>query len=115
MKPATKAWLTTAGVVLAALFNFLSARADSNEAKVRAVVAYETMAASVKELQGSVHAMALEQAELRGQVKELEKLGKLTGLQPLVPMSSPKAFDAKAMVAPPPFEDAVRDYKAAKK
>ena len=112
MKPSTKAWLTTAGVVLAALFNFLSARADSNEAKVRAVVAYETMAASVKELQGTVHAMALEQAELRGQVKELEKLGKLTGLQPFMP--APKMMEAK--LAPlPAFEDAVRDYKAAKK
>ena len=67
MKTSTKAWLAGAVVVLPALFNFLAARADSNENEIRAKVAYEMMVTSVKELQEQVRDMTIAQAELRGQ------------------------------------------------
>jgi hypothetical protein len=112
VKPSTKAVLATVGVISTGLFNYLAARADSNEAKIRAEVAYETMATSVKELQETVHDMELEHAEMKGKIYELERIkaARLGEAAPKPP-SPPRAVE---MNAPMNFEDAVQSYKAKK-
>lgn len=128
MKPAWKAVLATLGVVLPALFTYLASRADSNEAKIRAEVAYVSMSEAVETLQKTSYAQAIELAELRGRLAAApcvaaEKTGSAPKPVGAVP---PKRFsgdadgiaDAPEPPAPPmkreSFNDAVQSYKAKK-
>jgi len=135
MKASWKAILATLGVVLPAVFTFLASRADSNEAKIRAEVAYVTLQDSVKELQEASYEQALELAEIKGQLKvekrehaEIHKSGTHFIGPMAVPHRPPDAEDsvdgdgiedAPAPVqvklkAPPAFNEAVNSYKAKK-
>jgi hypothetical protein len=112
----TTVWKVVGGVLVVAVpaaFNYLSAREDSDEAKVRAEVAYATTVEVVEELQATVHALELSQARLEGQVLELRRsqAARVGASPPVVPDT---AYPAPAMKAPPRFEDAVRDFKAKK-
>lgn len=69
MKPSTKAILAILGVALPAIFNFFAAKVASDEAKIRAEVAYVTMEEVVKELQEASYNQALQIAKLEGQAK----------------------------------------------
>ena len=136
--PTNKA-MKAAGAILAiaipAVFNYLSARADSAEAKVRAEVAYETLQPSIKELQEIVNKQGLQIAELKGRIKANEQFRKdltVPAPVPVVGRPTPKPVskaktDADAdgipdvvdvqqkMVLPPPdFHDAYDSYKAKK-
>ncbi len=114
---AAQGWKIVGGIVVVAipaLFNFLAARSDSAEAKIRAEVAYSTMVEQVKELQGTVHDLELAHAELKGQVHELRRTqaARVGAAPPTIEAPpSPKAV----LRAPPAFEEAVREYKNAAK
>lgn len=101
-------------VALPALLNYLSARAESSEANIRAEVAYSQMVESVKELQDTVHELELSQARLTGQVGAMEQMRPVGyGVNASAP--APETAPKREMKAPPLFEDAVREYKASKK
>lgn len=102
-------------VALPALLNYLSARFESSEAKIRAEVAYSQMVESVKELQDTVHDLELSQAHLAGQVGAMEQMRPLMGYGVGAGAPVPEATPKREMKAPPLFEDAVREYKASKK
>lgn len=133
MKPHWKIILATLGVILPSLFTYLASRADSNEAKIRAEVAYVTMQETVKELQEATYAHEIELAELRGQHRgrcatvstaPAPKLkpgdaGSLSSQPKAEPMSdgdgladAPQSPQIKPR--PPSFNDAVQSYKAKK-
>jgi len=107
-----------AAVVLPAAFNFAAARLDSDEAKVRAEVAYETMVGQVAGLQKTAHALELKVAGLEGQVVQLSRPIRLSGPMSVAPPPAPTVVvplpAPNAMKPPPDFEEAVRDYKAKK-
>jgi len=130
-----KALIGVVAVAIPALLNYLSARADSSEAKIRAEIAYVTLQESVKELQTASHEHALQIAELKGQLKTERRYH--VGSEPterLLPppplsrnpasvgavlqdVSDEDGVDDKApekFEAPPDFEDAIRNYKAKK-
>ena len=134
MKQPWKAILATLGVVLPAVFTFLASRAESNEAKIRAEVAYVTLQDSVKELQEASYEQALELAEIKGQLKvdrrehaELRRPSHFIGPM-AVPHRPPDAEDSAdgdgiedapapvqiKLKAPPAFNEAVNSYKAKK-
>lgn len=111
-----------------AFFTYLAARAESDEAKVRAQVAYETMAESVKDLQEVTYGQALQLAKLEGRMESCEKLRAdltvpVTGPRPPVPAPKPpspvsdgdgiKSVQSK-LRSPPSFSDAVQQFKAKK-
>lgn len=113
--------------VVPSFFTYLAARADSDEAKVRAEMAYVAMQANVKELQEASYKQAIELAEIRGQLKVARKerveLSKATpGPKPLFQMESmpsPVRDDAddigevQVKLEPPPeFHKALEAYKA---
>lgn len=116
-------------VALPAVFNFLSARADSSEAKIRAEVAYESLQPSIKELQDVVNKQGLQIAELKGRVRANEQFRKELTVPAPVAMPgrppvklNPAAADndgipdvQQRMLAPPPdFGKAYDSYKAKK-
>jgi hypothetical protein len=106
-----KAALGVLGVTLPALFSYLSARAESTDAKVRAEVAYVTLQASVVELQKRVEEQDDTLAKQQGQLELLERW------RPAGPMLAPRARAVRpAMPAPPEsFMDAVEQYQHPKK
>ena len=129
MKAHWKIILSILGVTLPSLFTYLAARVESNEAKVRAEVAYVTMQDVVKDLQEASYKQALQLAKIEGQLEAqgrlFEKSAALpSGLHPLLPIPSPVVIadrdgihDAPAPVkltSPPDFSDAVQSYKAKK-
>ncbi len=127
MKPLWKAVLGVLGVTLPAVFTFLASRAESNEAKIRAEVAYVTLQDSVKELQEASYDQALELAEIRGQLKA-ERREHAKALPNRAPASRPIPLDSDGvddladstpqvqvkMRPPPDFAKAVNDFKAKK-
>lgn len=94
MKPQWKATLAVLAVVLPALFNFITAKVASDEAKIRAEVAYVTMQDVVKELQEASYTQALQIAKLEGQAN----CGALTP----APAPRPAVPAPKKVVPPPP-------------
>jgi len=132
MKPHWKVILATLGVILPSVFTYLASRSDSNEAKIRAEVAYVTMQETVKELQETSYAQAIELAEIRGQLKG----GRVSPPQASAPkpflgpvrpkpepgdaadgdglMDPPAPAPTSARPKPPSFNDAVQSYKAKK-
>lgn len=119
MRAATKAVLGVVAIAIPAVFNFLSARAESNEAKIRAEVAYTTMVEQVKDLQETVHDMELDHAEMQGKIYELERVqaARTGSAAPKPPRADGDGIPdkrLKQMNAPLDFEDAVRSYKAKK-
>lgn len=112
MTPATKAILGVLGVTLPAAFSYLSARQESNEAKIRAEVAYVTLQVSVVSLQKRTEEQADQIARLQGQIELLERW-RPPG--PMLPLRAP-AVRAKMPAPPERFIDAVDQYlKEAKK
>lgn len=130
MKPLWKGILATLGIVLPALFTYLASRADSNEAKIRAEVAYVSMSEAVETLQKTSYAQAIELAELRGRLSA-------HGCAPVeeAPKPAAKPRDVPTGAAPPKrpladgdgipdppappmkresFDNAVQSYKAKK-
>jgi hypothetical protein len=103
-------------VAVPALLNYLSARMEASEAKIRAEVSYETMVTSVKDLQETVHALELAQARTDGEVHELGRRSRPAGFAAPAPAPEhPEEHPINQMKAPPRFEDAVNAYKAAAK
>lgn len=125
MKTYWKVIIGVLGVVLPSFFTYLAARADSNEAKIRAEVAYVTMQDVVKELQEASYKQALQLAKIEGELEVERRMHSETkmpsGLHPLMPAPSiPPDTDGVPdtqvkLKAPPDFNQAVQSYKAAKK
>ncbi len=92
-------------MIAQAVANFLLARMDSSEAKIRAEVAYEAQSTNVKELQSAVKDLQLNNARLQGQIDS-----RWTRASPLE-----RARVAVPLKAPLQFEEAVTDYKNAQK
>lgn len=131
MKPLWKGILATLGIVLPALFTYLASRADSNEAKIRAEVAYVSMSEAVETLQKTSYAQAIELAEIRGKLSA-NACGALVTEKPAEkPAAAPRPVGAAPprppidgdgipdLPAPPKmkresFNDAVQSYKAKK-
>lgn len=115
MKTSWKVVLGFLGVVLPALFTYLAARVDSNEAKIRAEVAYVTMQGNVKELQEASYKQALQIAKLEGMCAadrpSYEKSLPSADARPLLPVRPSPPVQLKA---PPDFSQAVQSYKAKK-
>jgi hypothetical protein len=105
-----KAALGVLGVTLPALFSYLSARAESTEAKVRAEVAYVTLQASVVELQKRAEEQDDLLAKQQGQLELLERW------RP-GPMAPAREHVVRAKMPAPPerFMDAVEQYQRPKK
>jgi hypothetical protein len=126
-------WKILLGVLTAivpSFFTYLAARAESDEAKIRAEMAYVAMQANVKELQGESYKHAIELAEIRGQLrvarKEHVEIAKsVPGVHPLLPKSKFSSgednsgdlvSDVPVQLLPPPdFNKALGAYKAKKK
>ena len=122
-------WKILLGVLTAivpSFFTYLAARAESDEAKIRAEMAYVAMQANVKELQDASYKQAIELAEIRGQLKiarkERVELSKaLPGLPSLQQVPSDFSADSdtdsvgdvQVKFAPPAeFHKALEAYKA---
>jgi molybdopterin-biosynthesis enzyme MoeA-like protein len=104
-----KAVIGVLGVTLPALFSYLSARSESNEAKVRAEVAYVTLQASVVELQKEAKEQGEALADVRARAEMLENR---LNARPVF-VRPPHEHKADEMPAPPErFMDAVEQYKA---
>ena len=69
MRTHWKTIVTLLGIALPALGTYLAARAESNEAKIRAEIAYTTMQNVVQDLQEASYKQALQLAELKGQLR----------------------------------------------
>jgi len=126
MKTHWKVVIGILGVVLPSFFTYLASRADSNEAKIRAEVAYVTMQEVVKELQEASYKQAIQLAKIEGELEAERRVhseAKMpTGLHPLMPAPAAPDKDgdgipdAQVRLKPPPsFGKAISDYKAAKK
>jgi uncharacterized protein YlxW (UPF0749 family) len=110
MRTSTKTVLGLAGVTIPAVFSYLSARAESNEAKVRAEVAYVTLQAAVVDLKASVkdHDEAL-----AAQAARTEALEDRLNARPMY-MKAQVEPRANAPAPPAQFMEAVEQYKAKK-
>jgi len=129
MKMHWKVILGILGAVLPSFFTYLAARSDSNEAKIRAEVAYVTMQEVVKELQEASYKQALQLAKIEGELEAERRVHSESkmppGVHPLLPAHPPAPSlppdtdgipDVQVKLKPPPnFSDAVQSYKAAKK
>jgi len=118
MKPQVKVLLAFLGVVLPSLFTYLAARSDSNEAKIRAEVAYVTMQGVVKELQEASYQQAIQLAKIEGKLDASDRVRVEATLpptlRPAVPVRPPEPKAQVKLAAPPDFKKAVQDYKAKK-
>jgi len=124
------ALLGTAGASLPSLFSYLASRSDSNEAKIRAEVAYVTTQEIVKELQDSSYEQALQLAEMKGELKALSRqrseltaapkpghtvsgVPTPTAVAPEPPVQLENS-QVRLRPKPPSFNEAVQTYKAKK-
>ena len=123
MKTHWKTILATLGVILPAVFSYLSARADSSEAKIRAEIAYVTLQESVKELQDASYEHAIAIAELKGRLKAEKRMrAEMAAERPSYQSPSPVDGDTVAdaeeptarpkFKATPDFNEAVQTFKA---
>jgi len=111
MRPSTKTILGVVGVVVPAVFSYLSARAESNEAKIRAEVAYVTLQAAVVDLKAEAKEHDEAVAALGARADALEDR---LNARPL--FSRPKEAHKADKAAPPAqFMEAVERFKSAAK
>lgn len=115
-----KGMFAAVGILIPSVFTYLAAKSGNDEAKIRAQIAYETLAESVNDLQDLVkelnqrdRSQDVEIAQLRGQLEGR----KIAGSSPLLPTAAPADpnFAPKSKLRrPPDFSQAIEDFKAKK-
>ena len=118
-----KVLLGFAATVLPSFLTYMAARVESNEAKIRAEVAYTTMQTVVKELQEASYDQAMHLAKIDGRLESMSRRASLpTGVH-MLSAGSGDVSDGDGLAAteapvqlkaPPDFLLAVQEFKAKK-